>query len=96
MGGRKKWYDKEFKMAAVRLALTTDKPINELAEELGVSETSVRNWVTLYGTGQGVEREAFTPDEHAELTRMRRDLKRVTEERDVLKKALGILSKELP
>jgi transposase len=93
---RKKWCDKEFKMAAVRLALTTDKPVKELAEELGVSDTSIRNWITLYGTGQGVEREAFTPEEHAELTRLRRDFKRVSEERDVLKKALGILSKELP
>lgn len=83
-------------MAAVKLAVTTNRPINELAEELGVSETAVRNWVTLYGTGQGVEHEAFTPEEHAELRRMRRDLKRVTEERDVLKKALGILSRELP
>jgi transposase len=93
---RKKWCDKEFKMAAVKLALTTDKPVKELAEELGVSDTSIRNWITLYGTGQGVEREVFTPEEHAELTRLRRNLKRVTEERDVLKKALGILSKELP
>jgi transposase len=93
---RKKWCDKEFKMAAVKLALTTDKPVKELAEELGVSDTSIRNWISLYGTGQGVDREAFTPEEHAELTRLRRNLKRVTEERDVLKKALGILSKELP
>lgn len=93
---RKKWFDKEFKMAAVKLALTTDKPIKEVAEELGVSDTAIRNWITLYGTGQGVEREEFTAEEHAELTRLRRQLKRVTEERDVLKKALGILSKELP
>lgn len=93
---RKKWCDKEFKMAAVRLAVTTDKPIKELAEELGVSDTAIRNWITLYGTGQGVEGEGFTPEEHEELIRLRRDLKRITEERDILKKALGILSKELP
>jgi transposase len=93
---RKKWCNKEFKMAAVKLALTTDKPVKELAEELGVSETAIRNWITLYGTGQGVEREEFTPEEHAELMKLRRNLKRVTEERDVLKKALGILSRELP
>jgi transposase len=93
---RKKWCDTEFKMAAVKLALTTDKPVKELAEELGVSDTSIRNWITLYGTGQGVDREAFTPEEHSELTKLRRNLKRVTEERDVLKKALGILSRELP
>lgn len=93
---RKKWYDKEFKMAAVKLAVTSEKPITEIAEELGVSDTAVRNWITLYGSGQGVEGENFTPEEHEELIRLRRDLKRVTEERDVLKKALGILSKELP
>jgi transposase len=94
---RKKWCDKEFKMAAVRLAITTDRPIKEIAEELGVSDTSIRNWITLYGRGQEVDGSGgFTPEEHEELIRLRRDLKRVVEERDVLKKALGILSKELP
>jgi transposase len=95
MGGRKKWYDKEFRMAAVRLAVTTDKPIKEVAEELGVSDTAIRNWVTLYGKG-AEEGSGFTPEEHEELVKLRRDLKRVTEERDILKKALGIFSKELP
>jgi transposase len=95
MGGRKKWYDDEFKMAAVRLALTTNQPIEEIANELGVSGTCVRKWVKLYG--KGVEDpDGFTPEEHSELIRLRRDLRRVTEERDILKKALGILSKELP
>lgn len=93
---RKKWYDKEFKMAAVRLAVTTDRPIKEIAEELGVSDTAIRNWITLYATGAEEGSGGFTPEEHEELIRVRRDLKRVTEERDVLKKALGILSKELP
>jgi transposase len=93
---RKKWHDKEFRMAAVKLALTTDKPVREVAEELGVSDTAVRNWISLYGTGQGDGSSGFTPEEHAEVIKLRRDLRRVTEERDVLKKALGILSKELP
>jgi transposase len=96
MMSRKKWCDKEFKMAAVRLAVTTDKPIKEIAEELGVSDTAIRNWVSLYGRGQDGESGGFTPEDHEELIRLRRDLKRVIEERDVLKKALGILSKELP
>jgi len=92
---RKKWFDKEFKMAAVKLALTTEKPIKELGEELGVSDTAIRNWVSLYGKGMD-DGSNFTPDEHEELIQVRKDLKRVTEERDILKKALGILSKELP
>ena len=92
---RKKWCDSEFKMAAVKLAVTTDKPIKEIADELGVSDTAIRNWIKLYARGEGDDAEKFTPDEHEELIRLRRDLKRVMEERDVLKKALGILSKEL-
>jgi transposase-like protein len=94
--GRSKWYNEEFKMAAVKLALSTDKPIKEIAEDLGVSDTAVRNWVKLYGKAANGNEDGFTPDEHRELVRLRRDLKRVTEERDILKKALGILSTELP
>ena len=93
---RKKWHNKEFRMAAVKLAVTSDKPIKEIAEELGVSDTAIRNWITLYGTGKDEGTDGFTPEEHEEMIRLRRDLKRVTEERDILKKALGILSKELP
>ena len=94
--GRKKWYDKEFKMSAVKLAVTTDKPIKDIAEELGVSETAIRNWITLYGTSSGSDSSVFTSYENTDLIRMRRELKRITEERDILKKALGVLSRELP
>lgn len=95
-GGRSKWYNEEFKMAAVKLALSTDRPVNEIAQDLGVSETAVRNWVKLYGKAAAGDENCFTPEEHRELVKLRRDLKRVTEERDILKKALGILSTELP
>jgi len=37
----------------------------------------------------------LTPDEHEELIRLRREVRRVTEERDILKKAVSIFSKEL-
>jgi transposase len=96
MGGRKKWCNSEFKMAAVKLVLTTEKPIKEIAAELGVSDTAIRNWVRLYGNAKGADAESFTPEEHEDLIRLRRELRRVTEERDILKKALGIFSKELP
>jgi transposase-like protein len=38
----------------------------------------------------------MTPEEHEELIRLRREVRRVTMERDILKKAVGIFSKELP
>ena len=72
---RKKWYDKEFRMAAVKLAVTTDRPIKEVAEELGVSDTAIRNWITLYATGVKEGSDGFTPEEHEELIRLRRNRK---------------------
>jgi transposase len=47
----------------------------------------------LYGKRAGANR--MTPEEREELIRLRREVRRVTEERDILKKAVSIFSKEL-
>lgn len=92
---RGKRYSNEFKLETVKLLERSGKSVQTICEELGVSDTSLYKWIALYGSPQdGGERH--TPDEHEELIRLRRDLKRVTEERDILKKAVGIFSKELP
>ena len=55
----------------------------------------LRRWVKEFGN-QPTGKAAITPDEHAELIRLRREYRIVKEERDILKKALGIFTKELP
>lgn len=99
----RKMFSKEFKLEAIRLVHESGKTMKEVAADLGISDTAIRNWIRQYDAkpgptqrGPNKGKEPFTPDEHAELLRLRRELKRVTEERDVLKKALGIFSKELP
>ena len=86
-------FTNEFKMEAVKLAERGDTPVAQVARELGLHETTLRRWMALYGKRAGANR--LTPVEHEELIRLRREVRRVTEERDILKKAVSIFSKEL-
>jgi len=86
-------FTNEFKLEAVGLAERGDRPIAQVARELGLNETTLHRWIGRYGKRAGAGR--ITPEEHDELIRLRREVRRVTEERDILKKAVSIFSKEL-
>ena len=92
MAKRRK-FTNEFKLEAVRLAERGDVPVAQVARELDLHETTLRRWMELFGKRAGAQR--MTPEEHDELIRLRREVRRVTEERDILKKAVSIFSKEL-
>ncbi len=84
-----KVYTREFKEEAVRLAQTSGKPIAQVARELGISDTSIHQWrkeLTQHG------KEAFPGSGHQtplkeENRRLKRELERVQQERDILKKS---------
>ena len=86
-------FTNEFKLEAVKLAERGDVPVAQVARELGISESVLHRWRKLYGARADGKR--LTPEEHEELIRLRREVRRVTEERDILKKAVSIFSKEL-
>ncbi len=96
MGKVQKVYTREFKQEAVRLAQTSGKPIAQVARELGISDTSIHQWrKELAENGS----EAFPGKGHQtaleeENRRLKRELERVQQERDILKKAVGIFSRE--
>jgi transposase len=77
----------EFKAEAVHLVAKSGKPLAQMARELGINEQVLRNWKkqAQAGDGTGVVPEHFAQEE--EIRRLRRELLRVTEERDILKKA---------
>ena len=92
---RKRSFDKDYKINTVRLIINKEKKIAELARELNINENTLHNWKNQYlkdaedaFPGKGHQ----TPIEE-ELTKLKRQLQVVTEERDILKKALGIFSK---
>jgi len=87
----------EFKAEAVRLCKVGDRTITQVAVDLDLTETALRDWVrradaVAAGTsdGDGV----LTSDERSELTRLRRENKRLQMEREILKKAAAFFAKE--
>ena len=86
-------FTNEFKLEAVKLAERGDVPVSQVARELDLHETVLRRWMQQFGKQPNGTR--LTPDEHEELIRLRRENRRLTEERDILKKAVSIFSKEL-
>ena len=85
----------EFKAEAVRLAQSSDKSLGAIARELDLNDTVLRDWVRQAevdaGSGQAGE---LTTGEREELRRLRREVKRLEMEREILKKATAFFAKE--
>ena len=86
-------YPPEFRDEAVRLVRMSRRPIPEVAAELGVNDQTLRNWV-FAARADGDEPEESTTDDKAELARLRRRVKVLEQERDILKKAAAWFAKE--
>jgi transposase len=84
--GAKPRYSKEFKSEAVQLIRSSGRSIPQLANELGVSDGSLRNWLKQADIDEGV-RDGLTTHERQELNRLRREVKILQQEREILKKA---------
>ena len=85
---RRKRYDETFKRQAVENWIKTDKPGTQIAGELGVSYPSLKEWKRRY-TGQAVPARTGLAAENRAL---KAELARVREQRDILKKTLGIFT----
>lgn len=88
-------FTREFKLEAVRLLELGQKPATQLALELGVQRGQLYKWQAQVKAGGELHGGPGRPKlaEESELSRLRRELKRVTEERDILKKAQAYFAK---
>lgn len=82
-------FTKEFKLEAVRLLGLGVKPATQLALELGIQRSQLYKWQAQLARAGTLQAGPGRPkvEEESEISRLRRELKRVTEERDTLKKA---------
>lgn len=87
-------YPEQFRRDAVALVRSSEKSIPQLAAELGVSPQSLRNWVKQTQLDAGERRDGLSSEEREELRRLRRDVRRLEQERDILKKAAAFFAKE--
>jgi transposase len=89
-------FSREFKLEALKRLAAKEKPMTQLAAELGVRRNMLVKWQEeLRRKGDAAFRGAGRPvkSEQSELARLRAELERVTEERDILKKAAAYFAK---
>jgi len=87
-----KRYPEEFKIEAVKQVTDRGHSAPDVAKRLGVSQPTLYDWIKRYGLPEGERLEQQT--QSAEIRRLKSELKRVTEERDILKKAAAYFAKE--
>jgi transposase len=93
---KRKRFTQEFKLEAVRLLEAGGRPAAEIARELGVPRNRLYKWQEqVRNKGVGAFPGSGRGENNDELARLRRELERVTEERDILKKAAAYFAKEL-
>jgi transposase len=81
-------FSDEFKRDAVTQITERGYPVAEVSQRLGVSQHSLYEWKKKFAQSSGGD------DKDAEIRRLKRELTRVTEERDILKKATAYFAKD--
>jgi transposase len=95
MSTRRRRFDKQFKLDAVRLVQESDRPVAEVARELGIHPNVLYKWrdELLSDSERAFPGKGNLKPDDAELRHLRRELELVKEERDILKKALAVFSR---
>jgi len=99
MRGKRKSYDREFKLNAVKLVLRGEKSMKEISEDLGLNYYMLAEWRKEYekkgeesfpGNGKSV----YLSEAEKEIAELKKQLRQAEMERDILKKAMAISLKE--
>ena len=94
MSKQSKRYPDQFKREAVDLVKITDRPIRQIAEEIGVADQTLRNWIAADEAARGGGRGRLPDDEREELKALRKEIKTLRMEREILKKAATFFAQE--
>jgi transposase len=86
-------FTEEFKRDAVQLVRTTDRPIAQIAHELGIYDSTLGNWVRQDRIDRG-EAEGLSTDERARLRQLEAENAKLRMERDLLKRTVAFWVKE--
>ena len=92
---KRRSFTPEFRAEAVRLVREGSKSLPQVAKDLDLTESALRNWVREADGGEGKQpASALTGAEREELVRLRKENRQLQMERDFLKKAAAFFAKE--
>ena len=89
-----KVYAPEFKESSAKLALESKSPIAQTARELGVNVNTLHGWIHKYSGVKTANNAVDDNKLHDELKRLKKENYRLTQERDILKKAAAYFAKQ--
>lgn len=94
MAQARRQFTDDFKREAVALLVSSGRPLTQIAGELGIAPSMLRNWRRGQNTGPNTPASASHSvlDPTAEISRLRRENNRLRMERDILKKTVAIFS----
>lgn len=92
-GRRRRSFTREYKAEVVELCRTSGRTIASVGRDLGLTETAVRRWVAQAEVDAG-RRDGLTTAEREELSRLRKEIRVLREERDLLKRATVFFAAE--
>ena len=90
----RRFFPPEYKAEVVALIRTTGKTVGQVARELDLTETAVRQWVHQAELDTGRRSDGLTTAEREELRRLRRENRELREEREILRKAAVFFARE--
>lgn len=91
MNKKSKRYDKEFKQMIVDLYNTGDYTYASLESEYGIASATIQRWVKQFSPINPASQESMSPDE---LRQLQKEMAKLKEENEILKKAMDILAKK--
>ena len=94
MPGKTKNYSPEFREEAARLVVETSRPIADVARELGISETSLGNWVRAYRKQHAEDEPPLQISERARLRELERENRELKMKVEFLSKAAAYFAAE--
>ncbi len=91
---KEKPYPSEFKESAVKLAIESSNPIAQTARELGINANTIHTWIRQYSKPKDMTSIREMNYHFEEVKQLKKELIKVTQERDLLKKAAAYFARE--